>query len=174
MLRPQVQGDRGRPIRVPWPPCPMILPILAVLAALTGCSGPWQPPVEGPVTRPFQPPGHAFGAGHRGVDLLALPGDPVRSPTAGTVLVAAAIAGRPVLVVRDAAGRRATLEPVLALVPVGTEVEAGALVGRVARGGHCDGRCLHLGVRVDAPGEPPAYLPAPPLMACRPILLPDA
>ena len=150
----------------------LVLPALA-LTALVGCSGPWQPPVPGEVVRAYRPPERSFGPGHRGVDLAASPGDLVRSPATGVLLLAGPIGGRPVLVVLDGQGRRATLEPVVALVGEGDAVEAGAVVGRVGRGGHCDGRCVHLGARLDEPGEPAAYLPPLALLGCRPVLLPD-
>ena len=147
--------------------------LLLALIASASCSGPWQAPVPGPVLRAFQPPSAPWGAGHRGVDLLAAPGDPVRSPTDGQVSVAGAIGGRPVLVVVDDLGRRATLEPVTALVAPGDVVRAGELVGVVGGGGHCGGRCIHLGARVDPPGAAPAYLAPLSLMGCRAVLRPD-
>ena len=172
MLRPQPLGSPSRPTPGPWGHEPMLL-TTAALIALMACAGPWQPPTPGPMIRPFAAPSQAFGAGHRGVDFASEVGDPVSSPTEGTVTLASTIGGRPVLVVTDEAGRRATLEPVTALVSVGDRVRAGEPVGVLGRGGHCDGRCLHLGVRVDAPGQRPAYLPPLDLLGCRAILKPD-
>ena len=151
----------------------MLMAALAV-AALVGCQGPWLPPTPGAIIRGFQPPAQAYGSGHRGVDAAAAPGDPVRSPVSGEVLVAARIGGRGVLVVRDGEGRRATLEPVETLLSEGTLVEAGQLVGTVGRGGHCDGRCLHLGARIDEPGAPATYLSPLPLLGCHAVLRPVA
>src|SRR2546421_3413606 len=53
----------------------------------------WLPPVDGPVVRPFQAPAFAYGPGHRGVDLAAAPGTPVRAAGDGVVSFAGSVAG---------------------------------------------------------------------------------
>ena len=101
-------------------------------------------PVPGPVLRGFDPPSTRYGAGHRGVDLAAPLGAPVRAAGAGRVSYAGLLAGRGVVVVVHG-GLRTTYEPVAASVHVGATVAAGAVLGRVASGGHCTG-CLHWGL----------------------------
>ena len=98
------------------------------------------------VVHGFDPPATAWGAGHRGVDLLARPGQPVRSALAGTVVFAATLAGRGVVVVSHGA-TRTTYEPVEATVETGTAVAAGDRLGTVqAAPSHCAPRtCLHWG-----------------------------
>lgn len=94
----------------------------------------------------FDPPSDPWGAGHRGVDLLGSPGQPVRAALAGQVTYAGRLAGRGVVVVGHGE-TRTTYEPVDAAVAVGDEVTAGAVLGRVETlGSHCFPRsCLHWG-----------------------------
>jgi murein DD-endopeptidase MepM/ murein hydrolase activator NlpD len=95
----------------------------------------------------FDPPSSPFGPGHRGVDLLGRPGQPVRAALAGRISFAGVIAGRGVVVV-DHGSTRTTYEPVRAVVHLGDEVTAGEVLGRVETGGsHCFPRtCLHWGL----------------------------
>src|SRR6476646_4877435 len=53
----------------------------------------WRRPVDGTVVRPFSEPSAAFGSGHRGVDLAAPAGTPVRAAGVGTVTFAGDVAG---------------------------------------------------------------------------------
>jgi murein DD-endopeptidase MepM/ murein hydrolase activator NlpD len=132
----------------------------------------WLAPLTGPVVvlEAFDAPEPDWLPGHRGVDLLALPGEQVLAAGAGTVTVASRVVDRGVVTIRHPDGRRTTYEPVEAEVAVGEEVEAGSLLGRVGRGGHCDGSCLHWGL-VAADGvtylDPLALLRPP-----RAVLLP--
>ncbi|WP_076259790.1 M23 family metallopeptidase [Intrasporangium flavum] len=109
----------------------------------------WPLDPEPRVERAFDPPDRPWGAGHRGVDLAATVGQPVRSPEAGTVTWAGVVAGRGVVVVTHPGGLRSTFEPVTATVRVGTTVARGGPVGAVtAAPGHCaPGTCLHWGVQ---------------------------
>ncbi|MGQ7295507.1 peptidoglycan DD-metalloendopeptidase family protein [Quadrisphaera sp. KR29] len=114
----------------------------------------WAWPLEsgsGPpqVLRRAALPDRPWRAGHRGVDLAAVPGQPVLAPVDGVVVAAGPVAGRGVVSVRAASGWRATLEPVDARVAVGDRVVRGQVVGALsARDGHCgSAACLHWGVR---------------------------
>lgn len=130
------------------------------------------------VVRPFDAPEHEWGAGHRGVDLVAPEGSGVRSPGPGVVTFAGRVVRRGVVVVTHPDGLRTSLEPVAASVPVGTAVAAGSAIGVVESsrpdGGttpnHCAPRsCVHWGVRR---GE--RYLDPLSLLTPQPIvLLPD-
>lgn len=99
------------------------------------------------VVRGFEPPASAWGAGHRGVDLLGHAGEPVRAGAAGTVVFAGSLAGRGVLTI-DHDGTRTTYEPVSSAVDVGDHVRAGQVVGRLQLAmSHCFPRaCLHWGL----------------------------
>lgn len=104
-----------------------------------------------PVIAPYDPPGCLYCAGHRGVDLGALPLQPVRAAMPGRISFAGILAGRGVLVVDDGR-RRVTYEPVTASVSRGDVVRAGDLIGSVdLAGSHCfPDACLHLGLIEDA------------------------
>jgi murein DD-endopeptidase MepM/ murein hydrolase activator NlpD len=135
--------------------------VLGVALALVGpavaLGAPGEPPDADPVgvwpldpapevVTGFDPPSSTWGAGHRGVDLLGHPGQPVRAALAGVVSFAGSIAGRGVVVV-DHGDTRTTYEPVLPGVEVGDAVAAGARIGVLALpGSHCLPRaCLHWG-----------------------------
>ncbi|MCQ6552557.1 M23 family metallopeptidase [Streptomyces sp. C10-9-1] len=103
------------------------------------------------VLRGWDPPPTPYGAGHRGVDLAAPAGSPVRAAAAGRVSFAGRVAGRGVLSIEvTGTGEpplRLTHEPVRALVARGDEVAAGQTVGVLEEGrGHCSRNCLHWGL----------------------------
>jgi murein DD-endopeptidase MepM/ murein hydrolase activator NlpD len=112
----------------------------------------WSWPIAGTPTivRGFEPPPEPWLPGHRGVDLLASPGEPVRAAGAGRVAFAGWVGGIPAVTVMHPDGRRSTYQPVLATVVRGHEVARGAILGRVPAGGsHCLPRaCLHWGLRL--------------------------
>lgn len=83
-------------------------------------------PVPGAVVRAVDIPDRPWEQGHRGVDLAAAPGDPVRASAAGSV------AGTPVVSVDHGGGLRTTYEPVVADVRRGDVVTRGAVIGRLA------------------------------------------
>jgi len=99
----------------------------------------------------FDPPVDPWGAGHRGVDLLGAPSQPVRAALPGRVTFAGRLAGRGVVVVEHGDTRtgltRTTYEPVSAVRSVGDRVAAGEILGRLeVLGSHCFPRaCLHWG-----------------------------
>lgn len=95
----------------------------------------------------FDPPASAWGAGHRGVDLVGRPGQGVRSALGGTVVFATRLAGRGVVVV-DHGGVRTTYEPVRASVHAGDVVGLGGRIGTLQLfSSHCFPRaCLHWGL----------------------------
>jgi murein DD-endopeptidase MepM/ murein hydrolase activator NlpD len=105
---------------------------------------PLQPTPE--VLAGFDPPDAPWGSGHRGVDLLGVPGQSVHTALAGRVSFAGLLAGRGVVVV-DHGETRTTYEPVTAGVAVGDVVPIGAVIGELQPGGsHCPPQaCLHWG-----------------------------
>lgn len=119
----------------------------------------------------FSPPAVAWHSGHRGVDLLGTPGQPVRSALGGTVTFAGSIAGRGVVVVSHGQ-LRTTYEPVQPGVGVGEQVNPGAVLGELQAGrSHCPPRaCLHWGLL-----EGETYLDPLSLLGAGPVrLLPQA
>ncbi|MFE2541527.1 murein hydrolase activator EnvC family protein [Actinacidiphila glaucinigra] len=113
------------------------------------------------VERGFDPPAVPWASGHRGVDLRAGPGAPVRAAAPGRVSYAGQVAGRGVVAIELAGGLRITYQPVRASVAVGDEVGAGQVVGALDEGPwHCPGGCLHWGLlRGDAYLDPLSLLP---------------
>lgn len=110
------------------------------------------PLLPAPVVRtPFRAPAHAFGPGHRGVDLVGTPGQAVLAARGGTVVFAGSVAGRPLVSVQHDDGLRTTYEPVTPAVAAGVVVAAGAVLGTLEPGhaGCPDAACLHWGVRRD-------------------------
>ena len=106
----------------------------------------------------FVAPATDYSAGHRGLDLAAdglaadglaaADGEPVFAVSDGVVAFAGVVVDRPVLSIRHAGDLASSLEPVTAVVSAGETVDRGQLVGHVAPGGHCSGRCVHLGARL--------------------------
>ncbi len=136
----------------------------------------WQWPTRPPhVLRPFRAPPSRWGAGHRGLDLVARVGSEVLAVEEGVVTHAGRVAGRGTVTVAHPGGLSSTYEPVRARVMVGAQVEAGAVVGELEppddaiAPGHCMMTpCLHLGARRDD-----GYLdPMLPLVGGRVRLLP--
>ncbi|WP_029383622.1 murein hydrolase activator EnvC family protein, partial [Streptomyces leeuwenhoekii] len=112
----------------------------------------WPVGVRPPVLRGWDPPPGPYAPGHRGVDLAAAPGTPVRAVAPGRVSFAGRVAGKGVVSV-ELAGTgepplRTTYEPVRASVRAGETVAAGEVVGTVEpAGSHCAAPCLHWGLR---------------------------
>ena len=121
----------------------------------TASASHWLPPLGPPlrVSEPYRPPPSPYGAGHRGIDLPAEAGQKVRSPAAGTVSFVGKVVDREVISVRVDARTVYSLEPVdqdeAGGLSTGDAVGRGDALGTVGEGGHCDGGCVHLGVRVD-------------------------
>ncbi|SEJ49296.1 M23 family metallopeptidase [Demequina mangrovi] len=101
--------------------------------------------------RLFAAPAQPWAAGHRGIDLRAAVGDPVRAPAGGVVMFAGPVVDRVVVTVDHGDGTVSSFEPVADPPAVGTAVSRGDPVGTVASvAGHCAPQvCLHWGVRVD-------------------------
>ncbi|WP_083951605.1 M23 family metallopeptidase [Actinomadura rubrobrunea] len=112
-------------------------------------SGHWRWPLGPPaprVVRLFSAPASPWGAGHRGVDLAAEPGQPVYAAAAGRVSYAGRLAGRGIVAVTHGA-LRTTYLPVRPAVDRGRQVGAGTLIGTVeTTWQHCAVTCLHWGL----------------------------
>ncbi len=132
-----------------------LLPWLLVASGRAAPSGRVHPPVTPlRVVASYRPPPQPWRSGHRGIDLQARSGQRVTAPIDGRVGFAGDVAGRPVVTLVIAKGRRLTFEPVLTELAEGAEVRAGSRLGRLAPTGnaasHCGGPdpCLHVGLRI--------------------------
>ena len=118
----------------------------------------WLRPVDGPVVHPFEEPASVYAAGHRGADLAAAPGTPVRAANDGVVSFAGDVAGTLHVTVAHAGGLRTSYSFLSAVsVRTGQAVARGDVLGTTGGtgpddgGGHDgdhDGAVLHFGLRV--------------------------
>ena len=153
----------------------LALVVLIAAPAGTATAG-WRPPVDGGVARAFDLGPDPFEAGrHRGVDLAAPPGTPVRAPCAGPVVVAGRVGTSGRVVTLRCGPWRVSHMPLGALaVRPGDAVRRGGLLGTVAASRDHTG--LHVGVRragtrfgyVDPTRFLSAADAAPPVIAGRP------
>ncbi|MFE6286871.1 murein hydrolase activator EnvC family protein [Streptomyces sp. NPDC057877] len=125
---------------------------LALLLPLVPIATTWPVTPRPPVLRGWEPPPTPYARGHRGVDLRAAPGTPVRAVAPGRVAYAGLVAGRGVISVelRDTGHPplRTTYEPVIPTVRKGDEVAPGQQLGTLSpTGSHCATPCLHWGLR---------------------------
>lgn len=120
-----------------------------VLAAAVAATPSWDWPADAPVrvASPYVAPAHAYGAGHRGIDLVAE--GVVRAPADGVVAFAGTVVDRGVVTIDHGDGWVLTLEPVDPSVTAGTAVRRGEQVGTVGAGGHAAAGTVHVGVRLD-------------------------
>jgi murein DD-endopeptidase MepM/ murein hydrolase activator NlpD len=126
----------------------------------------WPVGLRPSVLRSWNPPATPYGRGHRGVDLAAAPGAPVRSVAPGRVSFAGRVAGQGVVSVEltgtGTPPLRTTFAPVRAAVHKGDEVAAGEVLGIVEPpSSHCPTSCLHWGLlRGGTYLDPLSLLPA--------------
>jgi murein DD-endopeptidase MepM/ murein hydrolase activator NlpD len=156
----RASGRHRRPSRIRWRRY-LFAALLAVVALAATTAAParsatadeprftWPLSPTPAVTRGFEPPADAYGAGHRGVDLAATPGQQVLVAGPGVVVFAGTLAGRGVVSVDHDGGLRTTYEPVTPAVSVGDQVYQGQPLGTVLAGhpGCTVAACLHWGVR---------------------------
>lgn len=142
-----------------------LIPILvaALLAGPAGSTAPpsgqgrWSWPLSPKphVLRTFDPPDKPWLSGHRGVDLGAAhdagpvtAAPAVASPADGVVSFAGIVVDRPVLTIDHGGGLRSSFEPVDTGLKPGDHVTKGQVIGNLAAApAHCQGTCLHWGVR---------------------------
>lgn len=145
-----LSSSQASPVRVESPH------ILAPLPPGTGAPSPSRllasPVAPMRVSRLYDPPPERWNPGHRGVDLASAVGTDVRSPSAGTVTFAGIVVNRPLVTVTFGSGMRSSVEPVDPLAVVGSVVQRGEVIGKVAdtaTAQHCSSEvCVHWGLRV--------------------------
>ena len=109
-------------------------------AATLGDATCWAAPVTSPVVDPFRAPTCTWCSGNRGVEYGSVPGDVVRSPTAGTVAWVGVVAGTHWVVLTTDDGLRVSIGSIISDVADGQRVTTGMAIG-IATGP------VHLGVR---------------------------
>lgn len=113
--------------------------------------GAWAWPI-GPdhdVVRFFEAPVHAYGPGHRGIDIVGST-LVVHAVESGTVTFAGTVAGKPAVAILHDSGLTSTYEPVLASVAKGDAVSRGQVIGVIeqpSEHAHCEAGCVHLGAK---------------------------
>ncbi|MDQ0725584.1 murein hydrolase activator EnvC [Microbacterium sp. W4I20] len=120
-------------------------------AADSDAEGTWLWPLDGArrIAEPFRAPAHEYGAGHRGVDLVASPAAVVRAPADGVVAFRGTVVDRALLTIEHEGGFVSTFEPVTSTLDPGDAVSAGDEIGVLAVGGHAAAGTLHVGVRLE-------------------------
>jgi murein DD-endopeptidase MepM/ murein hydrolase activator NlpD len=158
------------------PTAPVEVAPVANVAAVTSVVAPasrWVSPVDGQlrVARPFAPPPQPWLPGHRGVDLVAGAGTPVRAAGAGVVAFAGPVAGVGVVSIDHPGGLRTTYEPLVAVVRAGQAVATGDVIGALAAGhpGCPFPVCLHWGLRRGATYLDPLALLRPVRVRLKPL-----
>ncbi|MFK3679269.1 murein hydrolase activator EnvC family protein [Microbacterium sp. NPDC090218] len=111
----------------------------------------WTWPLSGAhvVAAPFRAPAHAYGAGHRGIDLSSSISAIALAPADGTVAFRGTVVDRPLLTITHDGGFVTTFEPLRSTLDPGEAVSAGQAIGTVDVGGHTTAGALHVGVRRD-------------------------
>ncbi|MFJ2552509.1 M23 family metallopeptidase [Microbacterium sp. NPDC087591] len=146
-------------------------PSVTTTDALSGALPSWAWPLTGPrrVAAPYRAPAHEYGAGHRGVDLVAEPGTTVFAPADGIVAYRGTVVDRPLLTIEHPGGLVSTVEPITSTLSPGEAVSAGQPLGAVDLGGHTPIGAVHLGARLNGEYINPMLLFGP---VARAVLLP--
>ncbi|MEV5537615.1 peptidoglycan DD-metalloendopeptidase family protein [Saccharopolyspora shandongensis] len=148
-LAAEPEPPRGLPAAEPALPMTST-PLRASPSADALFGWPLAPPPA--VVRPFAAPAHAFGPGHRGVDLAGEAGQPVLAAGDGVVVYAGWMVDRNLISIEHTGGLRTTYEPVAPGVSVGDQVTRGQPIGHLEPGHpECAAEppraCLHWGAR---------------------------
>ena len=124
----------------------------------------WSPPVEGRVTRGYEPPTKPFGPRHLGIDFEATPGTPVRAAADGLVGFAGRVGRSRAVGVEHPGGRRTTYAYLRrVVVRPGAAVRKGDVLGfSGGRGPGHEVEVVHFGYRVNGRPQDPAPLFKPP------------
>ncbi len=124
------------------------------------------------LTRHYDAPTPDWLAGHRGVDLAGVPGQPVYAAGTGRVVFAGSLASRPLVSIEHPGGLRTSYEPVDPTVRPGQLVDSSTPLGRLAAGhpGCPAAACLHWGA-MWGPAAGARYVDPLGLLADTPIRL---
>jgi murein DD-endopeptidase MepM/ murein hydrolase activator NlpD len=124
-------------------------------------SGTWVWPVIGPVIRGYDPPDDPYGSGHRGIDIAAAVGTPVRAADAGTVTFAGMVGGQLFVTVNHGGGLASTYSWVSELLVRKNDLVARGQTIALSGAGHPGSPIAHLHFGAKLAGDyvdPMAYL----------------
>lgn len=109
-------------------------------------AGSWSWPLAGAhsISRGYEAPSVFYGAGHRGIDLVADIGQDVLAPADAVVHFVGKVVDRE-LISLDHGQFLSTFEPVTSTLSEGQRVTRGQVIGTVTTSAHCS--CLHMGAR---------------------------
>ena len=138
-----------------------LLPVLVAILVGACPASAWTWPANGPVLKRFSLGQDVYAAGaHRGIDVGAPAGSPVRAPASGSVSFAGTVpVGGRTVTIQTADGYAVTLVHLgTATVPKGGAVAEGDVVGTIGPSGEAehDVPYVHLGIRIAS--EPEGYV----------------
>jgi murein DD-endopeptidase MepM/ murein hydrolase activator NlpD len=125
--------------------------IIAMVPLPAHAAGSWIWPVTGPVIRGYDPPEDPYGSGHRGIDIAASVGTPVRAADAGTVTFAGEVAGQLFVTVNHGGGLASTYSWLSEVRVRKNDAVARGQVIALSGAGHPGSATphLHFGVKLD-------------------------
>ncbi|WP_236632773.1 M23 family metallopeptidase [Bifidobacterium xylocopae] len=113
------------------------------------CPSAWDWPLAGPppITKAFDNPSKPWLPGHRGMDMASHGGEDILAPQAGVLSFSGRVAGKDVVSLRVGA-LTVSFEPATTSLTPGDKVARRQVFAKVqGTSDHCDGRCLHWGLR---------------------------
>jgi murein DD-endopeptidase MepM/ murein hydrolase activator NlpD len=128
---------------------------------------PWGWPIQGPLLRTFDPPEDPYGAGHRGIDIVAPVGTTIVAPADGLVTFAGKVGGQSFITLDHGGGLTSTCSWVSGFfVRKGDVVLRGVPIASSGTG-HAGllPAHLHFGVRLDGAYVDPLNFLGPPPVA---------
>ncbi|SDS43243.1 Peptidase family M23 [Brevibacterium siliguriense] len=106
----------------------------------------WVTPVPAmEIIEAFDPPDKPWLKGHRGIDVFAVEGEPLRAPTGGTIRFAGTVAGMATVSILTETDHVLTFQPAATSLEKGESFAVGEQIGTVGSGSHCQRSCLHIG-----------------------------
>ncbi|MFM1983818.1 MAG: hypothetical protein RL723_253 [Actinomycetota bacterium] len=126
----------------------------------------WNPPLETPIRliNQYRQPNSDFSAGHRGVDYLVEPAQPVFAPASGQIWFVGKVVDRNLVTIKHSGGIVSEFEPVCTNLHRGQTLLGGQPFGEVCEAEpgyrqHCESAtCMHFSIRKDGAYLSPLFL----------------